>query len=427
LQIIDLCIYEEIQNHLFLSNNSYKFILNLVNFISEKLKNTKRLTFSSTVNKIGMLSVAFGICIVIISISVLTGFKKAIINKIYSFGGNIQVSKITLNNSSEEHPFKTDSKVLNLKDASIEHIQFSANKVGLLKSESEQVGIVLKGINDIENSSFKLNLISGKMPAFTKDSNYSKEILISKKLFDDLKTNLNEELIAIFPPKARRLKIVGVYETGLEEIDKNFIIGDLKLVQKLNNWQQNEVGHIDFFLKDFNQTNQIYSKILSNAELELQVIKTTNLYPEIFDWLKMLDRNAEIVLILILIVAAFNMVSVLIIMLMERSEMIGMIKTLGGTNLTIKKIFASMGFKIILKGLFYGNLFGLGISFLQLYLKIIPLDAANYFINFVPIEFNLLLILMVNVLFLFIITFAIFIPISIITKMSPLVALKFKK
>lgn len=376
-----------------------------------------------------MLSVAFGVGLVVISFSVLLGFKEAITNKLFSFGGHIQISKISLNNSEEEKPLNINSKIITQKKdiLNIESINFTANKVGLLKSDFEQVGIILKGIDSFENSQFKLNLIEGNLPKITKDSIYSKGILISNILYKKLNIKLNDELLANFPPKARRLKVVGVYETGLEEIDKSFIIGDLKLIQKLNNWKVDEAGKIEIFLKNINFLKQTNSQIIEKAELDLQVSSTQNLYPEIFDWLKMLDRNAEIMLILILIVAAFNMISVVIIMMMERSEMIGLIKTLGGTDFTVKKVFASMAFRIIFKGLLIGNLSGILICLIQYHFKIIPLDSANYFISYVPIKFNLSVIFFINTLFLILVTLSVFIPIQIITKMSPILALKFRK
>ena len=403
--------------------------MNLAATITQKIKFTKSQTFSSTVHKVGVFSVAIGIGLAIISFSVLLGFKSAITQKLFNFGGNIQVSKISLNNSAEENAISLSSKIIKNQSAisGLIDIQYSANKIGLAKSKTEQVGIILKGIGNsaLNKKQFETALVAGRVNETSADSTYSREIIVSSKIANTLNIKLNEEIIVIFPPKVRKLKVVGIYETGLEEIDKNFIFGDLKLIQKLNGWNTDEIGKFEIFTGK-NET-QTYEKVLENAELDLRVKLVKNEYPAIFDWLKMLDRNAEIVLILILTVAAFNMISVLIIMMMERTEMIGMLKTLGGTNGTVKKLFAFIGFKIISQGLFWGNLLAITFCLAQKYFKIIPLDTANYFIGYVPIEFNFIIIIGLNLLFLVMISLSIFIPIQIITKMSPLVALKFRK
>lgn len=404
----------------------------LAKFISNRIQKTKNQSFTSTVSKIGIGSITIGLVVMILSYAILLGFKRTIKDKLFSLSSHIQVSKITLNQSFEETPteLNTDFYRNYRRNAEIRHVQGIANKAGMLKSETELSGVVIKGVGkDYDWKTFNENLVEGRSIRFN-DTTYSNEVIISKVLANKLKLAVNNDVIIYFiqnPPKIRKLKVVGIYETGLEEFDKSFIIGDLALIQKINDWNNHTVGHLEIFVKDFDKLENVYDLVLEQIDTTQQAVKVTEMYPQIFDWLQLLDRNIVIVLVLILIVASFNMISVLLVMMMERTPMIGLLKSMGADNYLIRKVFIFNGLDIILKGLIFGNIIGIGLCAIQYFYKIIPLDPESYYMNYVPIEWNWLNILMLNILTVVMVVLAISIPTYIISRMKIVDALKFKE
>lgn len=406
--------------------------MNLSRFISQRIQKTKSESFTSTVVKVGIASIAIGLAVMIISFAILVGYKQAIKDKLFSLSSHIQVSKITLNQSYEETPMPIKTNFYNNyhQNNQIRHVQAVGNKAGMLKSSEELAGIIIKGVGrDYDWKTFSQNLIEGKKINFS-DTTFSNEVIISKRIASRLKIKLSDEVLIYFiqtPPRVRKVKVVGIYETGLEEFDKNFIIGDLALVQKMNEWNSNTCGHYEIFLKDFNNLNETTKAVTNEIDQDMKATKITEMFPAIFDWLSLLDKNILIVLGLILLVACFNMISVLLVMMMERTPMIGMLKALGSDNVQIRKIFVFNGLNIILKGILYGNLIGIGLGLIQYYFKVIPLDPENYYISYVPIEWDWLIVVLLNIATILLILAVITIPTLIVSKLRVVDALKFKE
>ncbi|WP_064196982.1 MULTISPECIES: FtsX-like permease family protein [Emticicia] len=405
--------------------------MNLPRFIAQRIQKTNTTTFTSTVTKIGISSIAIGLAVMIISFSILIGFKKTIKEKLFSLSSHIQVSKITLNQSFEETPLTINTKFHQnyRKIPEIRHLQVVANKAGLLKSTEEHAGIVIKGVGkDYDWDTFNENLVEGRKINF-KDTTYSDEIIISKKIANQLKIKLSEEVRIYFiqnPPRIRKVKVVGIYETGLEEFDKNFILGDLALIQKMNDWNNQTVGHYEIFIKNFDQLDATAKQVFDEIDQDMQILRVTDMFPAIFDWLSLMDRNIIVIIGLILLVASFNMISVLLVMMMERTPMIGLLKALGSDNAKIRKIFIYNGLTIIIKGMAYGNIIGLGFCFLQKEFKIIPLDSESYYMSFVPISIDWLTVLWLNVVTVILVWAVITIPTFVVSKMKLVESLKFK-
>jgi len=406
--------------------------MNLSRFISQRIQKTKSESFTSTVVKVGIASIAIGLAVMIISFAILVGYKQAIKDKLFSLSSHIQVSKITLNQSYEETPMPIKTNFYNnyRQNSKIRHVQAVGNKAGMLKSSEELAGIIIKGVGkDYDWQTFSQNLIEGKRITFT-DTSFSNEVIISKRIATRLKIKLSDDVLIYFiqnPPRVRKVKVVGIYETGLEEFDKNHIIGDLALVQKMNEWDNNTCGHYEIFLKNFDDLDEATAVVTNEINQDMRATKITDMFPAIFDWLMLLDKNILIVLGLILVVACFNMISVLLVMMMERTPMIGMLKALGSDNTQIRKIFVFNGLNIILKGILYGNLIGIGLGLIQYYFKVIPLDPENYYISYVPIEWDWFIIMLLNVATILLILAVITIPTLIVSKMRVVEALKFKE
>jgi lipoprotein-releasing system permease protein len=366
----------------------------------------------------------------LVALLILGGFQKTIKDKVYSFAGHMQVTKYTLSNSFDESPISTETNFFqHHKDLDfIQHVQGVAYKAGLLKTEEAVEGVVIKGIGqDYDTANFASNLIQGRFPNVRVD-NYSTEVIISKEIAQLLRIELGEKVIMYFvqnPPRYRQLEIVGIYETGLEDFDERIIIGDIKMIQRLNDWNANQVGSYEVFINDKLDEEEAESIVFDKVEADQFVNLTSKKYPQYFEWLELLNQNVRLFLVLILFVACFNMVAVIFILTMERTPMIGMLKSMGAKNQLIRNIFLMSGLRLTFKGLLYGNLVALGFAVLQYYFHIIPLDQENYYMNFVPILWDFKMILGLNVLVLVVVLISLFLPVWFIARMKPIKAIRF--
>jgi lipoprotein-releasing system permease protein len=405
--------------------------MNTEYFLAKKIRKTKGKTFSSSVINIGITSIAIGVAAIILSFSILMGFKNTIKEKLFSMSAHLQVSKITLNQSFEEAPFKNnkESRALLHKNENIASINAIALKSALLKSEEEISGVLLKGVDEnYDWSKFNSNIISGSTIKVN-SSSYAKEILLSSTLQKLLNVKLNDDILIYFiqdPPRARKVKIVGLYETGIEDIDKAYALVDLNLIRRINGWADNEIGHYEVFLNDFELLNSTTHALYDDLPQDQQIHKITQLLPQFFDWFSLLDQNILIVLVLIIIVASFNMISVLLIMIMERTPMIGLLISLGSPNGLIQKIFISNALIIISKGLLIGNFIAITLCFVQDKFKLIPLDAENYYMSYVPISWHWPTFLWVNIATIILVGLIVILPTLSVLKISPVKALKYK-
>lgn len=402
--------------------------MNIAFYLAKKIQHTKNQTFSSIIIKVGIASIAIAVSVLILSFFILLGFKNTIKKKLFSQTSHIQVNKITLNRSFEEATMPNNLDFFNKssKIAEIASISKVALKSVILKSEDEISGVVLKGIDSDYNwAEFEQNIVEGRKLSAKSES----EIIISHKIAKELQLKLNDELLVYFiqnPPRARKLKIVGVYNSNVEELDQVYVLTNLNLIQKINKWEKGEFGHYEIFIKDIDKINLVKNKLLEIFPQEYEVLKVQEILPQFFDWFKLLDRNIIMVIALIAIVAAFNMISVLLIMIMERTPMIGLLKAIGARNALVRNVFLVNGSKIILWGLIIGNIFGIGIAFLQSKYKIVKLDATNYYMNFVPIEWNWWIVILVNLCVFVVVLLVTYLPSLIIKKISPVEALKYK-
>lgn len=405
--------------------------MNITFFLAEKIKNTKNQTFSSLIIKIGVASIAISISVLLISFFVLFGFKNTIKQKLFGISSHIQISKITLNRSFEEASMPNNLPFLKKIENNPE-IK-SINKVGqksiILKSEEEISGVVLKGVDEnYDWSEFETNIIAGRKLSLDKDE-IKNEVIISEKIRKDLNLKLNDDLLVYFiqdPPRARKLKIVGIYDTNVEELDQVYVLGDLKLIQKINGWDEGQYGHLEVFINDLSKLDILKEQLLDQIPVEFQVLKITEILPQFFDWFNLLDRNILMVIVLILVVAAFNMISVLLIMIMERTPMVGLLKSIGTSNRKIQNIFLINGSKIIIRGMIWGNIIGFGLCFLQAKFHFIKLDAANYYMSFVPIEWDYKVAVLINIGIFVAVLLVLIIPTWFIQKINPVKALKYK-
>lgn len=408
--------------------------MNFPRFLAARLRRrTEQRLFSATVTRIGIASIAIGLAVMILAFAVLFGFKGTIQEKLFSLSAHLKVTRYTLNQSYEETAMPRKSRISEAYKSlsAVRHLQMVAHKAGILKTPDDLQGVLFKGVGaDYDWNVFQQNLVEGALPAFQKDTSDSKQVMISRTIAKQLQLKPGDGVIIYFlqnPPRPRKLTVTGIYETGLEELDKQLILGDIRLVQKLNRWGADTVGGYEVFVKDFTQLPTAEAQIAKLLEPEQDLRSVVDEYRPLFDWLSLLDRNLSVFLTLILFVASFNMVSVLLVLIMERIPMIGLLKALGSPSWQIRKVFLWQGISMILKGLLIGNGLGIGLCLIQQRYRLFPLDPENYYMSYVPIEMNWGVVLALNLAVLGLVTLVLLLPTFIITRMRPVEAIRFSK
>ena len=404
--------------------------MNLPYFISKRINTTDKGSFSSTIHKVAIASVALGVAIMIGSYMVLGGFQNNIKEKIFSFSGHIQIKKFTLSSSFEEPPIIVDEERMALikEEPLVQHIQEYAHKPGLISKDDEVFGLLFKGVaNSFNKESFEEYLIEGEFPDLG-DSATTREVLISERMAKRMRANVGDRIVAVFimdPPKTRGFTVSGIYSTGLEAFDEQTAIGDIRVIRQLNGWEAQEVGGYEVYLKDINKLQEADDSIIQKVSVEQTTERVDEKYLQIFDWLNLLSQNVYILIGIILFVACFNMVSVLFILIMERTTMIGSFKAFGATNSLIRRIFTYNGLRLVLRGLVIGNLIALVFGVIQYYFQIIPLNPETYYMDHVPIDWNWSTTLGINILTLGIVGVVLILPTALISRISPVKAIRF--
>ena len=407
--------------------------MNVEYFIAKRLIGAKEGNnrLSRPIIRIAILAIALSVAVMLISIGVVKGFKKDISDKVIGFGSHIQITAFSDNNSYETKAISENQEFypsIENKEG-IKHIQVFATKAAIIKTKDEIHGVILKGVgSDFDATFFESNLEQGEVPIYN-DTLTSSRVIISKKIANLLELEIGEKLIMYFvqdPPRVRKFVIAGIYTTELEEFDNLYVFGDIRHIQKLNNWSTDSVGGFEITINNFEdldeQTKMVYEKIPYN--LNAQSIKEIN--PQIFDWLKLQDINVNVIIILMLIVAAINIITALLILILERTKLIGILKAIGQNNWSVRKVFLYNATYLIAKGLLWGNLIGIGLCLLQKYFHIISLNPSTYYMNTVPIHLIFSDILLLNFGAMFVCLLMLIIPTFIITKITPVKAIRFE-
>ena len=401
-------------------------------FISSRIFSFSKENLSSVVMKIAVVSIALGISIMLISIAVIVGFKNQIKEKVVGFVSPIQIQVLNQNESIEETPFLYDSTLKSRLDLPfIKSIYPTANKAGLVKTEEEIHGIVLKGVGGNYNWDYiKSNIIAGDIPQYVDDER-SNDVLISKIISDKMRLDVGDEVRIWFigenmKTRGRKFLVKGIYETGLTECDERFIYCDLSQIRRLNGWDENMVGHLEIDLVEgvsaSEANNIIYYKIPTN----LISYEASNLYPQIYDWLELQDMNVVIIIVLMLLVAGITIISMLLIIVLERTSTIGILKSMGANNAFIRRVFLQRSQRILLIGMLFGNILGVGLCLIQKYTEIIKLSPESYYLSSVPIEINLTYILLLNIGTFILWVLMMSIPTMIINNIKPSKSIRFE-
>lgn len=409
--------------------------MNLEFFIAKRFISSKsyKSSVSLPIIKIAVSAIAIGIIMMIIAIATGIGLQQKIRQKIAAFSGHViisnfddnqtQITKTPININQKFYPkFKNVNGVT--------HIQAVATKAGIIRTENSFEGIVIKGVGkDYNFSLLQEYLTEGKLPNIKNDLN--NEVLISSYLANRLQLKLGDKFLTFFMkeegkmPNKRVFKIVGIYNSGFQEFDASYLIADIRHIQRMNKWQENEVGAFEVFLNDFNKIDEKGKEIYKAIPSTLNSVTISEKYYSIFEWLKLFDFNIMVILIVMIAVASINMIVALLVLILERTATVGILKSLGATNWSIRKIFLYNAAYLVFRGLLLGNIIALIILFVQYYFKIIKLNPQNYYVSVAPISFSWSYFLAVNVLSLIICMIVLIIPSYIVTKISPLKAMRF--
>lgn len=413
--------------------------MNFELFIARKIRtgHVSGKKLSGPVIKVATLGVILGMVVMILSLAIGFGFKKEVRDKIVGFGSHIQIMSYDYNNSFESNPITRDSSLVSeiYSIDGIKHIQEFATKPGIIKTKEDIQGVILKGVgSDFDWSFMKAICVEGNTPAIS-DSLKSDEVYISEELAKMLKIKVGDPIRMYFFQdriRPRKFLVSGIYNSHFPEFDKLFAFVDIKHIQKLNNWDDDKVSGFEIVIDETKDNDDIFTEVYNVTSTKIEEngtmlrAKTIEMaQPQIFTWLDMLDMNVLVILVLIILVAGFNMVSGLLILIVERTNMIGVLKALGAQNLSIRKVFLYLAITIVGRGLLWGNLIGVGLCLLQKYTHFVSLDPSNYYLETVPVHLSALHLILLN-LGVGVITFLMLTgPSYLVTRILPAKAIKF--
>ena len=391
-------------------------------------------SISSPIIKIAITAIALGIIIMLIAITTSAGLQMKIRDKMAGFKGHVQIVNYDNNNSevSVAPIDKNQDFYPKFKSVSgIKNVQVFASKGGILRTENDFEGIVFKGVStDYDWSFFEEYMVEGRIPDLTLAR--TKEVLLSKTVMSRLRLQLNDTVLSTYLkngvnklPSNRKYTIVGIYNTGFAQFDNSVMIGDLREVQRLNKWTENQVGGFEILLDNFDNIEEKGDEIYNQIGAQLNSKTIVDSYPNIFDWIQLFDNNVSFIIAIMILIASINMITALLVLILERVQMIGILKALGSNNWGIRKVFLYNASYLVLKGLFWGNVIGFTLLLFQKYTGIITLDPATYYVSEVPVHINFLTILLLNIGTLVLCFIMLLIPSYIITKINPAKSIKF--
>ena len=381
--------------------------------------------------RITLAGIVISMIVMIAAVAVLTGFQKELREKISGFGGHIQITSFDLNNSYESSPISLNQPFYPSleKEEGIRHIQVFATKAGIIATKTDKQGVVLKGVgSDYDWTFFRDKITEGKVLALS-DTVKSNEVLLSQKIAAKLNLHPGDAFTMHFiqqVPRVRKFTVAGIYSTGLEEFDNLFVLGDIAHIRKLNDWSDTQVGGFEVLINDFSKLEEMGAKVYGIAGYELNTRTIREIYPQVFSWLELLDVNTAIILVLMVVVAGINMISALLIIMLERTNMIGMLKSMGTPNASLRKIFLYTAARLIGRGMLWGNLIGIGLCLIQKYWKIISLNQETYYISYAPVNLSISHIFLLNAGTFVACTAMMLLPTMILSGITPVKAIRFR-
>ncbi len=403
-------------------------------FIAKRLITVRdyKSSISAPIINIAIAAIAIGIIMMMVSVATGIGLQEKIREKIAAFNGHIVIANFDSNQSeatlvpvSLQQPFYPKFKTID----EVEHVQAVAVKAGIIRTESAFEGIMFKGVGkDYEWKYIQEYMVQGRLPSVKGTLN--QEVVVSEFIASRLQLKLGDSFHSYFMKpngyNIRNFKIVGIFNSGFQEFDASYILGDIRHIQRLNKWTVNQVGAFEVFVKDFNAIESVGEKVYQETSSTLDSRTIVEKYSYIFDWLKLFDINIIVILVVMILVATINMVVALLVLILERTQMIGILKALGANNWSIRKIFLYNAYYLIVRGLFWGNLIGIVILLVQHYFGIVKLNPENYYVNQAPVYINIGYIILLNLMTVVVCFLVLLLPSYIITRISPVRAIRYE-
>ncbi|GAA4885880.1 FtsX-like permease family protein [Flaviramulus aquimarinus] len=411
--------------------------MNYEYFIAKRIIGSKayKSSISAPIIKIGIAAIAIGIVVMMIAIATGIGLQQKIRDKVVAFNGHVTIANYDSNNSQESgFPISKNQEFYpEFKSVEgISHIQAVASKFGVIRTKTDFEGVNLKGVGaDYNWNYFKEFLIEGRLPDYTKKRN--EDVLISSYLANRLNFKVNDKFQMVFAkddpeklPNIITYNIVGIYNSGFQDFDASYLIGDIRHLQRINRWESDQVGSFEVFIDDYNDLDKKGVEIYQNTPSTLNSQTITDKFSSIFEWIKIFDKNIYGIIGIMIIVAGINMITALLVLILERTQMIGILKALGSNNWSIRKIFLYNASYLVVLGLIWGNVLGLGLLFTQKYFKLFPLNPSVYYVTEAPVYISLGYVIALNVGTLILCLLMLLVPSYIITKISPVKAIRFQ-
>ena len=410
--------------------------MNYEYFLAKRIIGNKsyKSSVSAPIIKIGIVAIAISIIVMLIAIATGIGLEHKIRDKAVAFNGHISISNFDSNESegaqvpiSKNQDFYPEFNTV----SGVSHIQAVANKFGIIRTNTDFEGLFLKGVgSDYDWRYFKDFLVKGRLPVYTQK--YSSEVLISTYLADRLGFVVGDSFQMFFmksdsnkAPSIMKYSIVGVFNSGFEELDKTYVIGDINHVQRLNRWSKDQIGNFEVFISNYNDLDRLGNEVYAQTPSTLNTMTVKQKYATIFEWIPIFTTNIYIILAIMIFVGAINMITALLVLILERTQMIGILKALGSSNVSIRKLFLYNASYLIACGLFWGNLIGLGILFLQKKFQFLTLDPSVYYVTVAPVYIDWTYVVLLNVMTFVLCLLMLLIPSFVISKISPIKAIKF--
>ena len=410
--------------------------MNYEYFIAKRIIGSKayKSSISAPIIRIRIAAIAIGMVVMMVAVAISLGLQQKIRDKVVAFNGHVTIANYDSNNSQESiypisrnQDFYPDFQSVE----GVKHVQGVASKFGVIRTETDFEGVHLKGVGaDYNWSYFKEFLIEGKLPDYTKKR--KENVLISKYLANRLNFKVGDNFQMVFAkddpeklPNIITYNISGICNSGFQDLDAQYLIGDIRHLQRINRWEKDQIGNFEVFIDDYGEIEEKGIEIHENISSLLDSQTITDRYYSIFEWIKIFDKNTYGIIGIMILIAGFNMVTALLVLILERTNMIGVLKTLGSSNWSIRKLFLYNASYLIILGLFWGNVIGLGLLFAQKYFKLFPLDPSVYYVTEAPVFISLGYILALNFGTLILCLIMLLVPSYIITKISPVKAIRF--
>ena len=401
--------------------------MKLGRFIPSNSKGQGSFGFSATAANFATITVAVGVLALIVSFSILNGFKNHIKKVIYEINGHFEISYISDTYGINSHPIRLDSSIYSSGKElyeEINEVSAAAYKGFLLQHDNQVEGLVIKGYDSVGCALVSQNIIAGKPLEIDSPRN----VLVSEIIAQRLGLTVGDKIVGNFFSKQlkhRKLKVVGVYKTNLSEFDKTYVLSTLELIQGLNKWKSNEAGVIELTLNEGTDELEMFNRLRKELYYDVDVLPTQDKYEHIFQWLSILDQNVMVLIVILFVLVLFSITSTMYILIYERNQMVGVLKSLGASNRQILNIFLKRGLKIGVVGLLIGNVVGISLMYLQKTFRVIKLDPEHYYMDYVPVNVDFVNILSVNFICILIVFLLLQLPYFVLISMKPVDNLKF--